>query len=351
MYGREVSGEFAFVAHEKVERQLKSNLALPGDVVFTQRGTLGQVGLVPLGNHSRYVISQSQMRLRVAEGVADPRFVYYACSTPAFRQQVFENAIATGVPHINLGILNRLRVPHPPLAEQLVIAELLGSIDDKIEANKRRAHVADSLVTALYEKSVRGPDTRDYPLLQAVEVTFGEPFAGAAFTIPGMGRPLIRIRDLKTYEPQVWTTETRESEVLIGSGDIVVGMDAEFRATPWLGTPGLLNQRVCRVRGRSCGPAYTREALRAPLAEIEGYKSATTVIHLNKGDLARATVRVAERSALAAFEAQAEPIFHNRVESAREDRVLAQLRDALLPELMSGRLRVKDAERAVEEVL
>src|SRR5664280_718188 len=60
-------GEFVYVTKEKVEDELARNLAVPGDVVFTQRGTLGQVGLVPKGPHKRYVISQSQMRFR-----ADP---------------------------------------------------------------------------------------------------------------------------------------------------------------------------------------------------------------------------------------------------------------------------------------
>lgn len=62
--GRWIDGDFAYVSEEKAQ-QLAANLARPGDIVFTQRGTLGQVAIVPSGPHDRYVISQSQMKLTV----------------------------------------------------------------------------------------------------------------------------------------------------------------------------------------------------------------------------------------------------------------------------------------------
>ena len=64
--GRWLGGDFAFVSEEKVETDLRSNLAQPGDIVVTQRGTLGQVAIVPeRSGFDRYVISQSQMAVRV----------------------------------------------------------------------------------------------------------------------------------------------------------------------------------------------------------------------------------------------------------------------------------------------
>ena len=138
------------MSQAKYEADLSSNTALPGDLVFTQRGTLGQVAVVPAQPHQRYVISQSQMRLRVDESRFDARFVYYACSTSEFARQVDDNAIRTGVPHINLGILARLELPAPSLKVQRGIAEVLGALDDKIAANTRILDVADEFVRASY---------------------------------------------------------------------------------------------------------------------------------------------------------------------------------------------------------
>src|SRR6267143_5722492 len=62
MGARWVGGEFVFVSDAK-SASLDANLARPGDIVFTQRGTLGQVSLVPDGPYERYLVSQSQMKL------------------------------------------------------------------------------------------------------------------------------------------------------------------------------------------------------------------------------------------------------------------------------------------------
>src|SRR5206468_11446821 len=68
---------FVFVREEKAD-QLIANNAHPGDVVFTQRGTLGQVGIIPVDSRfPRYLISQSQMKLTVDPTKADARYVFY----------------------------------------------------------------------------------------------------------------------------------------------------------------------------------------------------------------------------------------------------------------------------------
>ncbi|WCD93731.1 hypothetical protein [Microbacterium sp. nov. GSS16] len=134
------------------------------------------------------------------------------------------------------------------------------------------------------------------------------------------------------------------------AGDVLVGMDAEFRATAWLGAPGVLNQRVLRAGHPVYGRALVREVLKRPLAQVDNEKSATTVIHLNKADLARKTVCLPLRAALATFEAYAEPLYGVRVLLAEENRTLSAIRDALLPRLMSGELRVADIEHDIESM-
>lgn len=342
-HGRYISGDFVFVSDEKFERDLSRNSAAPGDIIYTQRGTLGQVSIVPRDLATRFVISQSQMRLRVDKKVAVPEYVYYASTSNDFLQQVSDRAISTGVPHINLGILGQLEIPLPPLPTQSAIADVLGALDDKIAANICASTRADELITAEFDRAMMDGD-RSTPLLEEITIEFGEPFGGKFFSAPGCGRPLIRIRDLKSFDSQVWTTESRSRETAIDAGDVLVGMDAEFRATTWLGERGVLNQRVLRASHERYGNALVREVLRLPLNEIENEKSATTVIHLNKSDLARKSVVMPAETAMLTFERLAEPLYEARVALAKENRTLAATRDALLPQLMSGKLRVRDAE-------
>jgi type I restriction enzyme S subunit len=136
MSNRWVSGPFAFVSESKAQ-SLEANLARPGDIIFTQRGTLGQVSLVPFGTFDRYLVSQSQMKITVNREMADPLFLYYVFLTKEQQDYIRQNAIQTGVPHTNLGILRSTRVPLPPLSEQRAIAQTLGALDDKIELNER----------------------------------------------------------------------------------------------------------------------------------------------------------------------------------------------------------------------
>jgi type I restriction enzyme S subunit len=149
-HGRWVDGEFAYVTPEKAE-SLSSNCAKPGDIVFTQRGTLGQVALVPKKGADRYLISQSQMKLTVDAEKADPMFRYYIFSSAEQQDYIRQNAIQTGVPHTNLGILRNTPLTLPPLAKQKGIAAVLGALDDKIELNRRMNATLEAMARALFQ--------------------------------------------------------------------------------------------------------------------------------------------------------------------------------------------------------
>lgn len=316
--------------------------ARAGDILFCVRGsTTGRMNRAD----QDYAIGRGIAALRARDGV-DSRIVKYALD--ASLPELLAGVSGSVFPNLSKDQILRHRVSVPPRHEQQAIAEVLGALDDKIAANTKLAATADEWLSTRYKVAVRA-DAATTPLLDNFQVDFGEPFGSAHFSEPGEGRPLIRIRDLKTFQSQVWTTEVRDREVVVQAGDIVVGMDAEFRATAWLGDPGLLNQRVCRFSHRTLGSALVREAIRTPLAEVESEKSATTVIHLNKSDIARKSALIPVGDALQSFENQAEPVFAARVSLAAENRTLAATRDALLPHLMSGKMRVGNAEKLVSE--
>ncbi len=147
---RFIDDGFVYVSERKAVA-LSKNLAFPGDLIFTQRGTLGQVAVIPeLARFSRYVISQSQMKLTPDDTIVDRSYLYHYFRVPRTVEKLLSEAQATGVPHINLGILKRFRVLLPPLPEQRRIAEIL----DKADALRAKRRVAlaqlDTLTQSIF---------------------------------------------------------------------------------------------------------------------------------------------------------------------------------------------------------
>lgn len=148
--GRWVTGGFAHVSGDKAD-SLSANTARPGDLVFTQRGTLGQVAIVPEGPYEKYIVSQSQMKLTVDKEKADTLFLYYLFTSPEQQRYIKTNAIQVGVPHTNLGILRDTPIYLPKLPVQREIAKVLSSIDDKIELNREINKTLENIAQAIFK--------------------------------------------------------------------------------------------------------------------------------------------------------------------------------------------------------
>jgi type I restriction enzyme S subunit len=150
--GRFYAKDFVFLTERKADELANAN-AFPGDIVFTHRGTLGQVGLVPNSPFKRYVVSQSQMKLTCDPNHADPAFIYYFFKSPLGQQALLMNTSQTGVPAISRPTtsLKSIRLSLPPLAEQHAIAHVLGAIDDKIALNRSMNGTLEAMARALFK--------------------------------------------------------------------------------------------------------------------------------------------------------------------------------------------------------
>ncbi|WP_237229077.1 restriction endonuclease subunit S [Rubinisphaera sp. JC750] len=151
---RWVAGPYVYVSNEKADR-LSANLAKPGDLVFTQRGNAvlkgGQVAIVPEGKYDRYLISQSQMKLTPDLTKVDPVFLLYVFRSHGHAEYLRNNAVVTGVPHTNLGLLRSFSFQLPSLSDQRRIADILGSLDDKIELNRRMNDTLEAMARRLFK--------------------------------------------------------------------------------------------------------------------------------------------------------------------------------------------------------
>ncbi|WP_267767725.1 restriction endonuclease subunit S [Vibrio cholerae] len=143
--------DFVFVSKDKA-LELQRNMAFRGDLVFTQRGTLGQVALIPEDSkYDRYVVSQSQMKLTVNSEIADPYFVYSYFRTTEAKTLIERSAIVGGVPHINLGILKEFKLKLPPLCVQKRVANISRILDNKITLNRQINQTLEQMAQTLFK--------------------------------------------------------------------------------------------------------------------------------------------------------------------------------------------------------
>ncbi|MBE9594157.1 MAG: restriction endonuclease subunit S, partial [Proteobacteria bacterium] len=143
---RYVGGNFVFLSEEKAD-QLRSSNCFQGDLVFTHRGTIGQVGIIPEGRYQRYVVSQSGMKLSVKKACLDNQFLFYFFKSSIGQHELLQNESQVGVPSISspLTSLKSVTILLPPLPEQRAIASVLSSLDDKIDLLHRQNKTLEAM--------------------------------------------------------------------------------------------------------------------------------------------------------------------------------------------------------------
>lgn len=314
---------FVYVTAEKAA-SLVHNQARPGDVVFTQRGTLGQVGIVP-ADHDRYVISQSQMRLRVDPAKADPRFVYYQFRSPAMVDAIRNSAITTGVPHINLGILGSLPIVIPPLAAQIAIADVLSALDDKIAGNERAARIAGDLAAAEFDR-IGVEHERTCALGDVLDLVYGKALP-AAQRRPG---------DVPVYGSG-GVSGTHDRPLVDGPG-LIVGRKGTVGSVHWSPRGFHPIDTTYYVRRKDQKLSWPYAYFLLLNLRLSSMNQDSAVPGLNRAHALAVPVRLPTAGAIAGFTERVGPVFALRDQMAEENDALSALHDYLLPRLLSGAL-------------
>ena len=389
MGGRWVGGEFAYVTPEKAA-SLEANLARPGDIVITQRGTLGQVSIVPAEPFERYLISQSQMKLTVDRNLASPLFIYYVFRTPAQQEYIRLHSIQTGVPHTNLGILRDTPVPLPPMREQTAISQILGTLDDKIELNRRMNETLEAMARALFKSwfvdfdPVRAKAAgRDPGLPKHLADLFPDSFEGSALgEIPkgwsvgsflesakllSGGTPKTEREDYwggdilwasakdvsRCSEPFIVTTERTitqkglaesATQLIPSFCTVVVARGATTGRMALLGREMAMNQTCYALESLTGTPFVLYCQLRHEIERLVHGAHGSVFDTVTTSTFASSTNLLPPKQVLGHLETLIAPLLMRVLSNVRESRTLAALRDTLLPKLISGELRIRPSK-------
>jgi type I restriction enzyme S subunit len=317
-------------------------------------------------------------------------FAYYLTLWEGVRGYAISHMTGTsGRQRVPTDCLQHLTVPIPPLPEQRAIAHILGTLDDKIELNRRMSQTLEAMARALFKswfvdfEPVRAKAEGRAPgLPQPLADLFPDSFKDSELGEIPRGWEVGTLVDLTILNPEVWTKETRPAEInyvdlsntkrgRIEAVSTYQAADAPSRAQRVLrpadtivGTvrPGNGSYALIFEDGLtgSTGFAVLRPRT-ARYAEFV-YLAATaadnidTLAHLADGaaypavrpEVVAATPIVRPSNEVFGwFSRVAGALLAKRAQNERESSTLAALRDALLPKLISGELRVKDAEKFI----
>ena len=326
-------------------------LLKPNDIVFARTGNSTGRSYFYDGSAGELVYAGFLIKFSLDSHKVNPKILKYYTHSKDYYDWVasFDSGATRG--NINAKTYAEMPITLPPRNIQDKIVAILSALDEKIETNRKINTRLEELALSLFKSwfidfepfgGKMPEDWEEDSIYGYTDVIYGAPYKSQLFNNENIGLPLIRIRDLKTNKPLIYTTEILPNTEYIEGGDIVVGMDAEFEPYFWFGEKGLLNQRVCKFKSKDkrVGNSFIFYLIQPKLRYVQSYKVGTTVSHLGKSDIDKFRFIFPPMKVIENYSKIADPILKKRIELNMESARLAELRDTLLPKLMSGEIKL-----------
>jgi len=388
----------SFTHHDDFLRRIKRAKPQAGDIIFTREAPMGEVCMVPEGLEC--CVGQRQVLLRPRRGI-DGRYLFFALRSHYVRHQIFWNeGTGSTVSNVRIPVLKSLKIPRLGNSES-TIAVLLGALDDKIELNRQTNENLEAMARAIFKDwfvdfgptraKAEGcppylapeiwelfPDTVDDDdkpmgwkkrvLGDVVSVTKGRSYKSAE--LQDSDTALVTLKSfqrgggyrhdgLKSY------TGRYKSEQVVSPGELIVALTDVTQAADVIGKPAIvrgndsyqtlvasLDVGILRSRSEQVGLPWLYYLLRTEdfQSHIYGHCSGTTVLHLSKQGIPSFKATMPPPHLLSLFDDTANSLFSRATANDEEALTLSRMRDLLLPKLMSGEIRLRYAEKAVEAI-
>ena len=370
---------FNFISPEHARRLANANV-MRGDIVLTHRGTIGQVAYIPADSQFRqYVVSQSQFYVRCDRSKAIPEFVTLYFKSPEGQHQLLANRSQVGVPSIAQPVtyLRTIEIRLPPLSEQHAIAGVLGALEDKIEHNRQTADRLEGLARAIFRAwfvdfeavkakaagadsfpsipqnvfdslptrfidSETGPVPEGWEvkiISESIRLTMGQSPPSEFYNESGEGLPFhqgvthygFRFPNHRVYCTAVGRTAEPQ--------DILLSVRAPVGRINVADRRLILGRGLAGLRHRSGRQSFLRQQLCHVFAEEDAVGDGTIYKAVTKRFLEQMPLLYPSKQVQEAFENLVRPFDDLIAVCEVESRKLAEIRDLLLPKLLSGQVR------------
>ena len=343
-----------------------------GDIIMTRRGRVGDTAVVPKGLEC--AIGQDLVILRSDGKRVLQKFLRWALRGPLYEREVQKYLNVGAVFYsLNCGDIPKFEIPVPSIPEQSAISDVLDVLDSKIELNHQMNKTLEAIGRAVFERwfvdfEFLNEEGKPYKS-SGGEMVYNEelgsnipkgwevkPIDEVADFLNGLAMQKFPAREGEEFLPVIKIKELREGitessdranldvpkEYVVSDGNILFSWSGSLEVVIWGFGNGALNQHLFKVTSKKYPKWFFYYWLLQFLPEYRAIASgkATTMGHIQRHHLSASKVIVPDDESLGKMDKVLNPIIELRVKLQVESRLLSEIRDCLLPKLMSGKIRV-----------
>jgi type I restriction enzyme, S subunit len=326
-----------------------------GDVLLTKDGSIGRVAVC---DRDYMCINQSVALLRT-NPLIDSRFLCYLLQAPFYQERMERDSGGSTIKHIYITRVDKMPIMVPSRTEQLSISSVLGALDDKVAVNERIAATARQLGLALFAHALLADDlvqadveSVSSALTRGIAPKYSESPEGLVV----LNQKCIRDGRVNLDPARRTMYEKVKAPKLLHRNDVLVnstGVGTLGRVARWTSDDAATADShitIVRFAETHVDPVCGGFALLRAQPEIELMgEGSTGQTELRRAQLGGLKITLPNRKQQQQLRPKLDALEEQADQALAESLTLATLRDTLLPQLMSGRLRVKDAEKIVED--
>ncbi len=391
--GNRISHENLPLVSDQDKNRLSKYHLQTGDIVFSRVGSVDRNALIG-PYEDGWLFSGRCLRVRVDQSQISSTYLSYFFSHEGFKEHIRSVAVGATMPSINTKILSDVIIYFPPLPEQQAIAHILGSLDDKIELNRRMNATLEGMAQALFkswfvdfdpviDNALAAGNPIPEELTERAEVrrqalADGTANREAAKQFPAAfqlaeelgwipegwackqwgdiakleyGKSLTGYRDGEGTIPVFGTNGAigLTDKAICNSDGIVIGRKGAYRGVHYSSVPFYVIDTAFYLVPKSCVSkkwAYY-EILRF---DINGMDSGSAIPSTSRDDFYSLWSTLPAPIAQTEFDRIVSSFYERKASNNKVNASLTNLRDTLLPKLISGELRIPEAEKLTEEV-
>ena len=314
------------------------------DILFSMIGTIGEMVIVDF--EPDFAIKNVGLFKTRNKDLS--KWIYYYLKSNDAQAEIHASLKGSTQQYITLGDLRNFPIQIPPLEEQKAIAEVLSSLDDKIDLLHRQNHTLESLAGTLF---------RQWFIEEVKEEWEEKPLSKIAEFLNGLAcqkfppqndidkLPVLKIKDLKDgiSENSDYATSDVKPEYIVNNGDVIFAWSASLMVKIWDGEQCVLNQHLFKVTSKDFPKWFYYHWCKYHLDNFIAISSAhaTTMGPIKRGDLDEAMCVIPSSEELIKMDDEISPIFEKIETNSRQIKSLEKTRDTLLPKLLSGEVRVE----------